>query len=132
MFENELNKVYEVIDEKDCSIASLKPSLWKRIDKDHCSWSSWIPNFGNLNAPFLIIRQDLVMVWSHILAENIKNMMKTLAHTCVNFVVLNMEMVGIQRNTCFNIHLKNVMSWNTNVISVIFGAQMNIKSRKSE
>ena len=25
MFENELNKVYKVIDEKDCTIASLKP-----------------------------------------------------------------------------------------------------------
>ena len=29
MFENELNKVYEVIDEKDCTIASLKPFLQK-------------------------------------------------------------------------------------------------------
>ena len=37
MFENELNKAYEVIDEKDCPIASLKPSLQKRIEKDQCS-----------------------------------------------------------------------------------------------
>ena len=30
MFENELNKVYEVIDEKDCTIASLKYVMsWK-------------------------------------------------------------------------------------------------------
>ena len=66
----------------------------------------------------MIIRQDLVIVWSHILAENIPNMMKTLAHTSVNFVVMNIEMVQIWRNTCFNIHLKDVISWN--------GAQMNI------
>ena len=49
MFENELNKVYEAIDEKDCTIASLKPFLqknsrisWKYfvekiIEKDQCS-----------------------------------------------------------------------------------------------
>ena len=76
------------------------------------------PQFWNLNAPFVIIRQDLVIVWSHILAENIPNMMKTLAHTSVNFVVMNMEMVQIWRNTCFNIHLKDVISWN--------GAQMKM------
>ena len=77
------------------------------------------PQFWHLKAPFVIIRQDLVMVWSHILE-------KTWVHTSVKFVVMNREMVKFWRNTWFNIHIKDVMSWKTNAMSVILGAPMNI------
>ena len=94
----------------------LKILCWKKNWKGSMFLIKLKPQFWHLKAPFVIIRQDLVMVWSHILE-------KTWVHTSVKFVVMNREMVKFWRNTWFNIHIKYVMSWKTNAMSVIFGPQ---------
>ena len=101
MFEIKLNKVYEILDEKDCIIASLKASLQKTqeslekfsLEKE----SKRINDLDEAEAPiskFKCSSCDYLARSSNGLKSHISRKHKKYDES-VNFVVVNLEMVKI-------------------------------------